>query len=77
MAKEMEKSIKAKDFASTLARQHCSYNVNTGSASWRPVEIFIELSQRQCEKDHLQFSSVLCSGDRGKPCFMYNVSVRA
>lgn len=78
MGKEMEKCMKAKDFfASTLAREHCTHNVNTGSVSWRPVDIFIELNQRQREKDHLQFNSELCSGDEGKPCFMFNVSVRA
>lgn len=72
MAKEMEKSIEAEDFfASTLAREHCTYNANTVSASWRPADVFTELSQRQREKDHLQFSSVLHSGDGGKTCFMY------
>ena len=60
--------MKAKDFfASTLARKHRAYNVNTVPDSQRPADIFIEVSQWQCEKDHLRFGSVLCSGDKGKP----------
>lgn len=67
MTEKMENNIKAKDFyASTLAREHYTYYVNTVTDSQRPTDIFAEMSQWQYKKDHLQFSSVHCSGDRIK-----------